>query len=563
MRNLLTLMKQAPKRTSALAAMIAVAIIAPLAVQAWGPHRETFTLENPADHVVFNSITNNPNIRDERNFVGIRESGTNNLWSDSMEAQPGKEYTVRMYVHNNAASSLNLKAKDVTAKFNLPTTTAKEIQVNGFLSASNVGANANGNPGAFSEVYDHATFKSGKDFNLAYTAGSLKYENNAFGAAGTALPESIFTSAGAKLGYDSLNGEIPGCFQYAGYVTFKVKAQFAPEPAANFTVSKQVKKAAETKFSESVNAKAGEALKYRITVANSGDATLNNVNLKDQLPKGISYTPGTVKILNANNPAGALIANGDKMFSTGVNIGHYTGGGSNAIIAYDATVDANDKLPLCGTNTLTNKAIAQPEGHGPKEDTANVVVPKECKPVVKYTCDNLAIQTLSRTQYRFTTNYTVENATFKSVTYTVRNASGAVVDTKTATTNTYNYTQTTAGKYTVQAAVTFTVDGQDKTVTSNGCKGEFEVPALPNKITVCELETKTIITIDEKDYNESIHSKDLSKCKDTPVTPPTTPETPPELPQTGVTENSIAIVGLGALIASIAYFVASRRALNL
>ena len=468
MSKIFNLIKQAPKQTIALVSMIALAIIVPLAVNAWGPVRETFTIDNPADHVVFNSITNNPNIGDERNFVGIRESGTSNLWSDTMQVQKGKEYTVRMYVHNNAASSLNLKAKDVTAKFNLPTNTAKSIQVNGFLSASNVGADNKGNAGKYAEVYDHATFTGTENFNLAYVSGSLKFENNVFGAAGTSLSESIFTSAGVKLGYDKLNGEIPGCFQYAGYVSFIVKPQFAPEPTADFTVSKQVKKASDSKFSESVDAKAGEALKYRITVTNTGDKTLNNISLKDQLPKGVSYTPGTVKILNANNPAGALIANGDKMFSTGVNIGHYTGGGSNAIIAYDATVDANDKLPVCGVNSLTNKAVAQPEGQNPKEDTANVKASKEC----------------------------------------------------------------------------------DK-----------EPPV--EKIKVCDLDSKKVITINKEDFDSSKHTEDLAKCdKKPPVVPPTEPEVPTELPQTGA-DSLVAITGLGAIVASVSHYIASRRALGL
>jgi hypothetical protein len=64
--------------------MIAAAVIVPASIFAWGPNRSTFTIDSPANYVTFNSITDNPNIGDERNFVGIRESGTNNLWSDDM-----------------------------------------------------------------------------------------------------------------------------------------------------------------------------------------------------------------------------------------------------------------------------------------------------------------------------------------------------------------------------------------------------------------------------------------------------------------------------------------------
>ena len=38
---------------------------------AWGPERATFTMEAPATYPVFNSITNNPTIGDERDFVRV------------------------------------------------------------------------------------------------------------------------------------------------------------------------------------------------------------------------------------------------------------------------------------------------------------------------------------------------------------------------------------------------------------------------------------------------------------------------------------------------------------
>lgn len=461
-----TIVRRIPKRTSAFVAMIAAAIIVPAVLFAWGPDRPTYTIEHPADHVTFNSITNNPNIGDERNFVGIREQGSTGTWKDSITAEPGKSYVVRMYVHNNAADNLNLVAKDVTAKFNLPTNTAKSLQVNGFLSASNASPK---------EVYDHATFTSAQDFNLAYQANTLKYENNHFGSNGVAINESAFTSTGALLGYDKLDGKIPGCFQYAGYLTFVVKPQFAT-PKTDFTVKKEVRKNGTGTFGENVEAKPGDKLNYRIAYTNTGDSQQKNVTLKDTLPKGITNVPGTVKIMNAANPNGAVVQNGDKLFSTGINIGAYTGG-SNALVVFDATVDPNDKLPTCGNNILKNVASAQPEGQNPKDDDATTTVPKECQPpkVPEYKCDQLTVAKISRTQFMFNTTYTVKNATYKSTTYVIRDEAGKEIS---RTTNP-NYTQTTPGKYTVQAIITVTVDGVEKTATSDNCKKPFEVTEVP------------------------------------------------------------------------------------
>jgi len=443
MSKLTSLIRRAPKRFSAVALMVAAAIIIPTVSLAWGPSRETFTTNSPSDHVQFNSITDNTAIGgDERDFVSVRDASAANVWSDTLNVEKGKEYVVRMYVHNNAATTLGLVAKNVTAKVNLPTTTGTSVQVNGFISASNVGEDKNGNAGAYAEVYDHATFTGSENFNLAYIPGSLKYENNALGAAGTTLPESIFTSTGAKLGYETMDGNIPGCFQYSGFVSFKVKPQFAT-PTNDFTVVKDVRKEG-GKFGQTVATKAGDKLNYRIVYTNTGSSDATAVVLKDVMPKGVTFVPGSVKILNAANPGSATVKDGDKLFTTGINIGQYTPT-SNAIVVFDATVDKEEVLPLCGTNTLVNKASAQPSGQNPKDDTADVTVDKTCKP--------------------------------------------------------------------------------------NECK-----PGIPVGDKRCEVTP--------------------------PVTPPTV-ETPPELPHTGASENILALTGLGALIASISYYVASRRALNL
>jgi uncharacterized repeat protein (TIGR01451 family)/LPXTG-motif cell wall-anchored protein len=428
MSKFISLIRRAPKRTSALLAMVFAVAIVPAALFAWGPDSPTYTVEQPADHITFNSITNNPNIGDERNFVGIRESGTTNQWSDSMNVEKGKAYNVRMYVHNNAASSLNLVAENVTAKFNLPVTTGKSIQVNGFLDSTNATP---------TEVYDHATFTNAEDFNLAYTSGTLKYENNAFGAAGVALPESIFTNTGALLGYDKLDGRIPGCFEYAGYVSFQVKPQFAA--TSPFTMSKLVSKHDDNKWVETYAAQPSEVVDYLIQYKNVSTAQQDSVTFRDTLPTGMTYVNGSTTFGNTKTPDGTKasdnIANG-----TGINVGSYAAG-ANAWAIFSAKVPANDQLATCGANTLVNTAKVT-TGGGSIEDTANVTVPKTCKP--------------------------------------------------------------------------------------NECK-----PGIP---------------VGDK------------RCEVTPpvVTPPTV--TPTELPKTGASDNIAPLLGLGSLIASIGYYVASRRA---
>ena len=525
MGKLMSIFNRAPKRTSAIVAILAAAIIVPATLFAWGPSRPTYTMAHPADHVTFDSITDNPNIGDERNFVGIRETGTTNQWSDNMTVQSGKEYTVRLYVHNNAASNLNLIAKDVTAIVNLPTTTGKSIRVDGFIDSTNA---------APKEVYDSATFNSGTDFNLAYVKGSLIYENN---VKTFTLPESIFTSAGAKLGYTSMNGQIPGCLQYAGYVSFNVKPQFAPTPSSAFTMSKLVSQHSANKWVKNYTAKAGETVDYLIQYKNTGNVQQDGVTIRDTLPAGETYVTGSTIFATSKNPTGTKasdnIANG-----TGINIGSYSAGGG-AWAEFSAKVADNDQLPNCGDNTLVNTAKVT-TGGGSISDTANVVVNKECKPPVNpvYTCDALTAELVSDNTYKFNGKATAENgATVKNYKFDFGDNASQTVTNPVDVMHTY---ATKDATYTANLNVTFNVDGKEKTVTSNACKVQITVSKPP-----------------VKECKPGIPEGDV-RCTETPVTP-VTPVTPSELPTTGAGADISAFLGLGSLVTSVGYYRASRR----
>ncbi len=97
-------------------------------------------------------------------------------------------------------------------------------------------------------------------------------------------------------------------------------------------------------------------------------------------------------------------------------------------------------------------------------------------------------------------------------------------------------------------------DSKKHSTDLNDCK---EV-VTPGKIQVCELTTKKIVTIKEADFDSKKHTKNLNDCKDVPATP-VTPVTPSELPQTGAASGIAAAFGLSALAAGAAYVVQSRR----
>ena len=467
------------KNHSIISGSVLVAAVAPALVWAWGPARPSFTIEKPADYITFNSITNNPVIGgDEKDFVGIREVGSNAKWTNNMKVQNGKEYYVRMYVHNNAASNLNLVAENVVAKLNVPTTTAKNVTVQGQISASNAKPNT---------VWDEATFSSDNDFNLAYVAGSALFENNGMGT--TKLPDSIVNNTGAKLGYDKLDGKIPGCFQYAGYVTVKVKAQVSqPQEKTNIDLAKTVrnKTNGEKSWVETANAKSGDTVQFQIHAKNTGSAGIQNLVIRDILPKGLNYVAGSTKLYNTSNPKGLKVSD-NVIQNSGINIGSYQPNG-DAYVRFDATVSAENSLPVCGDNTLTNIAQASDQKIV-KNDTASVKVTKKCEipknPV--YKCEALSLNIVRKDEKQITyaadTKYSVKDTEFTGTKYVVKNSKNEVVAEKVVNGGT-KFEITVPNNVNEKYTVTSTIITKNGKNSNANCEKSFETKAptpIPSK----------------------------------------------------------------------------------
>ena len=467
------------KNHSIISGSVLVAAVAPALVWAWGPSRPSFTIEKPADYITFNSITNNPVIGgDEKDFVGIREVGSNAKWTNNMKVQNGKEYYVRMYVHNNAASNLNLVAENVVAKLNVPTTTAKNVTVQGQISASNAKPNT---------VWDEATFSSDNDFNLAYVAGSALFENNGMGT--TKLPDSIVNNTGAKLGYDKLDGKIPGCFQYAGYVTVKVKAQVSqPQEKTNIDLAKTVrnKTNGEKSWVETANAKSGDTVQFQIHAKNTGSAGIQNLVIRDILPKGLNYVTGSTKLYNTSNPKGLKVSD-NVIQNSGINIGSYQPNG-DAYVRFDATVSAENSLPVCGENTLTNIAQASDQKIV-KNDTASVKVTKKCEtpknPI--YKCEALSLNIVRKDEKQITyaadTKYSVKDTEFTGTKYVVKNSKNEVVAEKVVNGGT-KFEITVPNNVNEKYTVTSTIITKNGENSNANCEKSFETKAptpIPSK----------------------------------------------------------------------------------
>ena len=367
-------MENQMKKLIALISMIAIAILVPAVLLAWGPSRPPLT--DAANHITFNSITNNQSHGDERNFVQVRDANAGNeTYVDNISLTAGHEYVIYMYYHNNASSTLNDLGLGVASgayvKAEIPGVVkngASDVKAVGYVGA------VNADP---TQVWDDISFNNttGADIALRYIPSSATIHS--FGPVnGKTMSDNIVTT-GAPIGYQALDGFLPGCNEFAGYVTFRVKAD---QP--NFTITKKVHKTGISGWEKSQAVNPGDSVDYLITYTNTGTTDQNDVTIKDVLPNDVSYVEGTTYLANAADQLGHKI--GDNITKVGINIGNYAPG-EIAYIKFTAKVASNNDLDVCGLNTLRNTANAITK-NGSKSDTADVTVNKTCQPETPKEC---------------------------------------------------------------------------------------------------------------------------------------------------------------------------------
>jgi uncharacterized repeat protein (TIGR01451 family) len=350
----------------AAAAIVGGATLVPANVLAWGDSaggRTVYTIEQInegalGDTITFNSITNGK-IGDERNFVGAKLSGTTSVKDNEISVEDGKTYTVRLYVHNNSPLGVDKTAENVTVNFALPTTVGKSHTVVGYINASNAMPN---------RYWDEVKFVSDDNFYLEYVDGSARYTNTKLGT--VALPNEVITS-GAKIGYEGLDGKIPGCFAYDGEVTIEVTVH----KAASAKLSKTVRLKGTKEWKESVDAKIGDEVEYQIEYKNLTSETVSNVMIRDILPKNMEYVKDSTYLYNANYQSGVQVVE-NTVTTTGINIGSYTMNG-NAYVRFTAKVI--NKTLACGDNQLVNWANVTVNSEVAGKDDASVMVNRVCE----------------------------------------------------------------------------------------------------------------------------------------------------------------------------------------
>ncbi|MDR1196832.1 MAG: hypothetical protein LBL08_00970 [Candidatus Nomurabacteria bacterium] len=320
-----------------------------------------------------------------------------------------------------------------------------------------------------------------------------------------------------------------------------------PDPLENVTaVATPLSTAEGTSFTSQIT----------LSASNQGnqDPVSDTATVNLDQPGRISYIAGSTELLGQDG--GVIRSLGDSIFTSGVNIGSV------------------------GVSTMQKRFI--------QFRAAVDCAPVPPTPEASYVCDRLNIQKLSRINFQFTTDYSLENATYKNVTYQVDGQSHVVTNQNTR----YTYQTDVVGKHEVTAYVTVDTAGGVK--TTNLCRGEFtvdEVPPTPPE--KCTVPGKEDLDADDPNCKPDDPTPEPDKCKvagkedldaddpnckpDKPISPvvptnPTNPSggggsasgkgtyTPNALPETGAELGGVA--GIGSLVTAGAYYIQSRRRLS-
>ncbi len=312
---------------------------------------------NYPGQIIFNTISDSV-IGDEKNFVGvrqciIREDGRaepadpeKKEWrGNNITAVDGQYYVIRLYVHNNNPNGFDAVAEDTMVAFNLPHDSASTIEVNGIITSSNATP---------SKYWDYINFNSedGTPFHLEYIYGSALLENNGIGLGGLTLSDDIVNakSGGVLIGYDALDGRVPGCYQYDNFVSIKVKVVYDYE----FSVETKVRLAddEDKTWQDTVEAKVGDKVEFQFQYLNTSNYNQAGVVVRDLLPSNLRYVEGSTIVYNGNHPNGVKLDT-DDVINGGVNIGSYD---ANADAYIRITAEVVDDNLACGSNTLINWA---------------------------------------------------------------------------------------------------------------------------------------------------------------------------------------------------------------
>ena len=277
-------------------------------------------------------------------------------WVDPISANVGDKIAYSFYYHNGM---LNTIAHNTSLRVDLPLAEGTALTATSWLWSDETAPISDTVVNGQTVGLSGATINTSGSARIEYIPGSTNWYPNGSSTA-TPLTDGI-TSGGVNI------GNIQGCWNYAGFVTFMVEVK---GPAQLVMDKKVGHPGATVDWAKYISANPGDSVAYHLGIRNDGGTTATGVTLKDVLPSYMTYSTGTTYLYTRDHPEGILQA--DTLFSTGIGIPDIAPGQENVVyLTYRTRIDSN--MPS-GAFTLNNVARVFMGGVEQDQDQAQVYV---------------------------------------------------------------------------------------------------------------------------------------------------------------------------------------------
>ena len=390
-------------------------------------------------------------------------------YKESVNATYDQVVKVQVYYHNREDENSGKVANDLKIKLNVPTTAGKQQVISGSISSPDANT-----------VQDSVTVNLDReDAALEYIPGSAVWKHNKGTNDNVQIVEEKLSDAIVTSGEGLVIEDAKPCFNFDATVTILIRVR-----VPSVSVSKKVRKAGtQDQTTTNLAVMPGQRLEYVVSAKNIGNKDLTNVYLRDPLPQGLTFVPGTAKKTYGSFVNVAMTASEANAFFTGKkNVGTLKPGAS-AFIVFEATV-ANVGQLKCGQNLMKNIVVVDTDQTGEYNNSATVTTNKDCEnPTPSYSCDAFKVtvgenRTVTISEFKQTAT---NGATFKDVVVNWGD------NTTPLTTNVpvgKSHTYAKDAEYTINATARFTVNGATVEAPVGVCtqKVNFTTPTTPGKL---------------------------------------------------------------------------------
>lgn len=298
-------------------------------------------------------------------LLDLRNETKGTDWNDPISADPGDIVMMSVYYHNAVN---NTTAHNTKLRVALASGQSTSLVSTAYLWADNAENATYANP--FTET---GTINVSSSQRLEYISGSAKwYPDQKDWRVDSPTPFPFGQTGDEIIGSGVNIGDIIGCWEFSGYVNFKVRITSTAPTNPDLNIYKTVRNISrgESDFRESTDARPDDQVAFQLRIESVTNAEVRNVNVSDALPYNLSYISGSTRI-DGNSTS-------DGITSGGINIGSLAGRQTKSI-TFEVRV-AQESYFSYGLNTLTNYGYVRGDNISQRSDTAQVLVRRETQP---------------------------------------------------------------------------------------------------------------------------------------------------------------------------------------